>query len=74
MLYISYINVWLGNMDNEQAEDRIDAFEMWIYRRIGRVSWTEKQTNKQVLGKLGMKKQLLREIKFIQVFWAHKKT
>ena len=57
---------------NKQLEDRIDAFEMWIYRRIGRVSWTEKQTNKQVLGKLGMKKQLLREIKFRQVkYFGH---
>ena len=57
---------------NKQLEDTLDAFEMLIYRRIGRVSWTEKQTNKQVLGKLGMKKQLLREIKFRQVkYFGH---
>ena len=43
---------------NKQPEDRIDAFEMWKYR-IGRISWTERKTNKEVLDKLGMKKELL---------------
>ena len=30
---------------NKQLEDRINAFEMWIYRKIRRISWTEKLTN-----------------------------
>ena len=29
---------------NKQLEDLIDAFEMWIYKRIGRASWKEKKT------------------------------
>ena len=32
---------------------RVDAFEMWCYRRLLRVSWTEKKTNKWVLEKIG---------------------
>ena len=27
---------------------------MWMYRRIGRVSWKAKKTNKEVLNKLGL--------------------
>jgi hypothetical protein len=36
---------------------------MWIYRRIGRVSWTEKKTNIEVLNQLKVKKELLNTIK-----------
>ena len=32
---------------------RVDAFEMWCYRRLLRVSWTESKTNKWVLEKIG---------------------
>jgi hypothetical protein len=57
---------------NKQLEDRIDAFEMWVYRRIGRVSWMEKKTNKEVLESLGMKRELLQEIKIRQVkYFGH---
>jgi len=30
---------------------KIDAFELWKWRRILRVPWTEKRTNLSVLGK-----------------------
>ena len=57
---------------NKQLEDRIDAFEMWVYRRIGRTSWKEKKTNKEVLRTLNMKKELLREIKIRQIkYFGH---
>ena len=31
----------------------VDAFELWCYRRLLRVSWTERKTNKWVLEKIG---------------------
>ena len=31
----------------------VDAFEMWCYRRMFRVSWMERKTNKWVLEKIG---------------------
>ena len=31
----------------------VDAFEMWCYRRLLKVSWTERKTNKWVLEKIG---------------------
>ena len=57
---------------NKKLEKNIEAFEMWIYRRIGRVSWKEKKTNKEVLQQLGMKKELLKEIKIRQIkYFGH---
>ncbi|KAG1650363.1 hypothetical protein GQR58_028094 [Nymphon striatum] len=44
-------------------EERLEAYEMWIYRRIGKVSWTERKTNEYVLRMLGIKKQLLNIVK-----------
>ena len=29
---------------------RLDAFEMWVYRRVLKISWTEKITNEEVDG------------------------
>ena len=42
---------------------RIEAFEMFCYRRILRVSWTDRRTNLSVLGEIGREKSLLRSIK-----------
>ena len=33
-------------------ERRIEAAEMWCYRRMLRISWTEKRTNKSILYEL----------------------
>ena len=32
---------------------RVDAFELWCYRRLLRVSWVERKTNKWVVEKIG---------------------
>ena len=34
-------------------ERRVDAFEMWCYRRVQRIPWTERKTNAWVLDKIG---------------------
>ena len=31
----------------------LDAFEMWVYRRVLKISWTEKITNEEVLRSMG---------------------
>ena len=41
---------WAMTKNNRK---RIDAFEVWCYRRLLRVSWTDKRTNNWVLGKIG---------------------
>ena len=37
---------------------RIDAFEMWAYRRMLRISWTEKKTNVSILNALKVETRL----------------
>ena len=44
-------------------EDRINALEMWCLRKIGKVSWKEKKTNKEVCTLLGTHQKLLNKIK-----------
>ena len=36
--------------------NRLNAFEMWVWRRMGKVSWMDKRTNKQVLSFMNEKK------------------
>ena len=43
-----------------QAEKkRIEAFEMWVWRRMLKISWTEKISNDEVLMKIGEQWSLL---------------
>ena len=47
-----------------EMERRIDALEMWMYRRMTRTSWKDKKTNVEVLEKVGLKnKEMLNIIK-----------
>ena len=41
---------------------RIHSFEIWAYRRLLRVSWTEKRSNKSVLEEIGEYKGLFNQI------------
>ncbi|GFS10640.1 endonuclease-reverse transcriptase [Elysia marginata] len=40
----------------KNTEKRIEAMEMWIYRRMQRISWKEKVTNKKVLESFGLQR------------------
>ena len=44
-------------------ELRIEALEMWTYRRMLRISWKDKRTNASILQELGVERQLLGLIK-----------
>jgi len=41
---------------------KVDSFELWCYRRILRIPWTQKKTNKWVLEQLGEEKSLQADI------------
>ena len=34
---------------NAGMVDKLEAFEMWLYRRILKISWVQKRTNEEVL-------------------------
>lgn len=42
--------------------DKLEAFEMWVYRRILRISWVDKVTNMEVLRRMGKEKEILQTI------------
>ena len=43
-----------GNMGRTEAEPRrIDAFELWCWRRLLRVPWTARRSNQSILKEIG---------------------
>ena len=43
-------HVWMLDSDCEKAEHRrIDAFELWCWRRLLRVPWTARRSNQSIL-------------------------
>lgn len=47
----------------EDLRIRLGAFEMWTYRRMLSISWTQKVTNVSVLQRVGQKRNLMLTIK-----------
>ena len=41
---------------------KIRAFELWCYRRLLRINWTEKKTNEWLLKKMDASERLLKTI------------
>ena len=43
-------HVWMWELDYKEAEhQRIDAFELWFWRRLLRVPWTARRSNQSIL-------------------------
>ena len=47
----------------ETTSKKLEAFELWLYRRILRVSWTEKVTNSEILRRMNKEKEVLYTVK-----------
>lgn len=47
----------------EALMKKLEAFEMWVYRRILRISWTEHTTNQEVTRRIGKEKEVASTIK-----------
>ena len=57
------------------TSDKLEAFEMWLYRRMLRMSWKEHKTNGDVLHKMKTKRSLSNTIKKkeMSIFWTYNK-
>ena len=56
----------------QENRKKIEALEMWIYRKIGRIVWSEKKTNYEVLKQLKLKRELLNTVRKRQMkFFGH---
>ena len=60
MLYLANTILW---STTESLLSRLDAFEMWVYRRVLEISWTEKITNEEVLRRMGTGREIVRQFK-----------
>ena len=48
---------------------RLEAFEMWIWRRMERISWVDKILNEEVLAKVEEDRQIMKIIQQRQHHW-----
>lgn len=42
---------------------RLEAFEMWVFRRLLKIPWTRRMTNENVIGMMGTDRELLQHVK-----------
>uniref|UniRef100_A0A8D8PNW6 Uncharacterized protein n=1 Tax=Cacopsylla melanoneura TaxID=428564 RepID=A0A8D8PNW6_9HEMI len=47
----------------QDTEKKIEAFELWLYRRILKIPWTHKITNVEVLRRMNTAPELLKTVK-----------
>ena len=48
---------------------RLESFEMWVWRRMGKISWTERVSNDEVLRIVGEERMLIKTCKERQKKW-----
>ena len=57
---------------NRAIKGKLEAVEMWFYRRMLRVSWRDRVTNEEVLRRVGQQRTLLAELRKRQMnFLGH---
>ena len=44
---------------DRQTDRRLEAFQMWIWRRMEKISWLDKVTNEEVLRRENEDRQIL---------------
>ena len=48
-MVFSSSHVWMWELDKKAEHWRIDAFELWCWRRLLRVPWTTRKSNQSIL-------------------------
>jgi len=51
--------VCIRNMVNDSSRQRLEAMEMWIWRRMEKISWVDKISNEEVLQRINETKTML---------------
>ena len=57
------MDVKLGLTYSKAIDHKINVFEMWCYRKMLRISWTSRTTNRDVLQKIGVKETTMKNRK-----------
>jgi hypothetical protein len=45
-----------------QEKKRLEAAEMWLWRRVSRTSWMDRKSNEEVLKEINEKRTILRVV------------
>ena len=57
---------------SKAMEQRLEAVEMWCWRRMLRISWTERRSNTNILESIGSRRELLALVRKRQMsFFGH---
>ena len=57
---------------NKAAQKKLEAMEMWMWRRMLRIAWTQRKTNVEVLSMAGTQRELIKNIRRRQLkFLGH---
>ena len=64
MLYAA--ETWTMTQDDKE---RLEAFEMWIWRKILKISWVDKVSNAEVLQKVQENKSILDTVQHRKFGW-----
>ena len=48
---------------------KLEALEMWLWRRVEKISWTDKVTNEEVLSRGGVQRQLMNILRNRKKSW-----
>ena len=51
-------HVWMWELGYKQEHQRIDAFELWCWRRLLRVPWTARRSNQSILKEISLEYSL----------------
>jgi hypothetical protein len=71
-IYSTFLHVAETWTLDKKAEKKIGALEMWIYRRMGKIVWSEKKTKNEVLKQLKLKRELFNTVsKRLMKFFGH---
>ena len=57
---------------NSKDEAKLNSFEYWCWRRLLRISWKDKRTNRSILSELNIQPELHTQIvkQKIKIFWT----
>ena len=70
MCYVFSVVSYGCETDSKAIDHKINAFEMWCYRRMLRISWTSHTTNIDVLQKSGVKETTINNLKHRKLSYA----
>ena len=58
---------WMQNVDDTKAKiDKLQALEMWIWRRLENISWEQKIRNEEMLRRVKENRCFITTIQYIE--------